>query len=94
MKLFTRLMLLLAGIAVVVPAALAADPNEKAIKARRAVMTLRSWYAGPLFMMAKGDMAYDAAAASTTAAHLKMVVNAEAGGDVARRQRQHQVFGA
>ena len=53
------------------------DPNEKAIKARQAVMTLQSWYAGPLFQMAKGAMEYDAEMAKTYAAHLHTMAIAE-----------------
>ncbi len=47
------------------------DPVKKAIEARQAVMVLRSWYAGPLFGMAKGDIEYDADWASTLANSLK-----------------------
>ncbi|MYB35111.1 MAG: cytochrome c [Gammaproteobacteria bacterium] len=47
------------------------DPVKKAIEARHAVMTLRSWYAGPLFGMAKGDIEYDADWASALANSLK-----------------------
>ncbi|MCY4150012.1 MAG: cytochrome c [Gammaproteobacteria bacterium] len=47
------------------------DPVKKAIEARQAVMVLRSWYAGPLFGMAKGDIEYDADWASALANSLK-----------------------
>ena len=78
MKLVSRVLLLVVGAAVVFPTFAASDdPNEGAIKARRAVMTLQGWYAGTLFGMAKGDIAYDAAVASTAAANLKMVANAD-----------------
>lgn len=53
------------------------DPNERAIEARRALMKLHSWYAGPLFGMAKGDIDYNAEAAKTAAENLKMVLNAD-----------------
>lgn len=53
------------------------DPNERAIEARRALMKLHSWYAGPLFGMAKGNVAYDAEAAKIAAENLKMVLNAD-----------------
>lgn len=50
----------------------AADtPIKKAIKARQAAMVLRSWYAGPLFGMAKGDIEYDSEWASALANSLK-----------------------
>ena len=44
------------------------------------VMSLRSWYAGTLFGMAKGKIEYDAEKASAAAAHLKMMVNADSSG--------------
>ena len=79
MQSFTRWLLLVLGVSLALAASAAKDPNEKAIKARQAVMTLQSWYAGPLFQMAKGDMDYDAAMAKTYAEHLNMVANAEGG---------------
>jgi cytochrome c556 len=56
-------------------ASAADDPVEKAIKARRGMMQLYSHYAGPLFGMAKKEMDYDAALASTLAENLNAVVN-------------------
>ncbi|MCY4051532.1 MAG: cytochrome c [Gammaproteobacteria bacterium] len=47
------------------------DPIKKAIEARQAVMVLRSWYAGPLFGMAKGDIEYDADWANALANSLR-----------------------
>ena len=79
MKLFTRLILLMVGFAAVAPVFSAEDPNEYAIEARQALMTLRGWYAGTLFGMAKGDIEYNAEAASAAAANLKMVANADEG---------------
>ena len=67
---FARWMLVIVGLFLAFSASAAQDPNEKAIKARKAVMTLQSWYAGPLFQMAKGDMEYDAEAAGAYAAAL------------------------
>ena len=79
MKTLSMIILFTVGCAVVVPLyAGSDDSNEAAIKARRALMTLHGWYAGPLFRMAKGDIEYDAEAASTAAANLKMVANADA----------------
>ena len=59
-------------------ASAADDPNEKAIKARRAAMTLQSWYVGPLFQMAKGAMEYDADAARNYATNFDAVVKMDA----------------
>lgn len=67
---FARWMLVVVGLTLAFAASAAKDPNEKAIKARKAVMTLQSWYAGPLFQMAKGDMDYDADTAGAYAAAL------------------------
>ena len=79
MTVLTRITLMVVGLAVATIPAYAGDddPNEKAIKARRAVMQLHSWYGGTLFAMAKGKIEYNAEAAATAAANLKMVVNAD-----------------
>ncbi|MDH3451925.1 MAG: cytochrome c [Gammaproteobacteria bacterium] len=62
------------------PAAMAAeDANEKAIKARRGAMQVRVFNAGPLFAMAKGEMAYDAELASTLAKNLSLETQMDAG---------------
>ena len=53
------------------------DPNEQAIKARRALMQLHSWYGGTLFAMAKGDIDYDAETAARAAINLQMIVGAD-----------------
>ncbi len=47
------------------------DPGAEAIATRQGFMKLVVWEAGPLFGMAKGDIAYDADAARTRAANLK-----------------------
>ena len=75
MSSFARWMLAVVGLTLAFTASAAQDPNEKAIKARKAVMTLQSWYAGPLFQMAKGDMDYDAEAARAYAAALNTVAS-------------------
>ena len=72
---FSRWMLVVVGLTLAFAASAAKDPNEKAIKARKAVMTLQSWYAGPLFQMAKGDMEYDAEAATAYAAALNTMAS-------------------
>ncbi len=55
------------------------DPKLKAIKARQGEMQLRSFNAGPLFAMAKGDLAYDAEMASTLANNLKLLLDLNMG---------------
>lgn len=47
------------------------DIGDKAIGARQGFMQLVVWNAGPLFGMAKGDVAYDAAKATAAAANLQ-----------------------
>lgn len=79
MQSFTRWLVLVTGVSLALAASAAQDPNEKAIKSRQAVMTLQSWYAGPLFQMAKGDMEYDADMARTYAAALNTVATIEGG---------------
>lgn len=55
------------------------DPLLKAIKARQAEMTLRSFNAGPLFGMAKGDIEYDAELAATLANNLLTLTTVNSG---------------
>ncbi len=50
------------------------DPNLGAIKARQAEMQLRSFNAGSLFAMAKGDLEYDAEQAAKFANNLKLLL--------------------
>jgi cytochrome c556 len=50
--------------------AVSQDAGEKAMENRQGLMRLIVWEAGPLFGMASGDMAYDAAAAEAHAANL------------------------
>lgn len=57
---------LLAGIAV----AQDQSPEEKAVGARKGLMQLFSYEAGPLFGMAKGDVPYDAEQATMRAQNL------------------------
>ena len=73
MRSFVRLTLAVVGLTLAFAASAAKDPNEKAIEARQAVMTLQSWYAGPLFQMAKGAVDYDAETAAAYAAALNTV---------------------
>ncbi len=55
------------------------DPLLKAIKARHSEMVLRSFNAGPLFGMAKGDIEYDAELASTLANNLLIMTTVNNG---------------
>lgn len=50
------------------------DPNQAAIKARNGEMQLRSFNAGPLFAMAKGNLEYDAELASKLAGNLQTLL--------------------
>ena len=50
-----------------------ADTGADAIATRQGFMKLVVWEAGPLFGMAKGDIAYDAEAAAAHAANLKAI---------------------
>lgn len=49
------------------------DAGANAISARQGFMQVVSWEAGPLFGMAKGEVAYDAGVASANAANLKAI---------------------
>lgn len=82
MTFFSRFSVLLLCLAVSTPlfAAGKQDPKLKAIEARQAEMTLRSFNAGPLFAMAKGKMPYDAKMAATLAGNLKTLLSVNMGG--------------
>lgn len=79
MRIHTRIGLLLAGLALVATGHAADDPLEKAIKARQGEMQLRSFNAGPLFGMAKGQVDYDAELASKLAGNLKLLLDLDNG---------------
>ena len=55
------------------------DPNLHLIKARQGEMQVRSFSAGPLFAMAKGEMPYDAELATKLANNLKTLLTLELG---------------
>jgi cytochrome c556 len=74
MKTLQKSIILLLGIALCGVSLAANDPLKKAIKARQGEMQLRSFNAGPLFAMAKGDMEYDAELAKTLAGNLKLLL--------------------
>ncbi|HKJ94536.1 MAG TPA: cytochrome c [Gammaproteobacteria bacterium] len=74
-----RLILLLAGLTLAAPFAAASDLEEAAIKARQGQMQLRSFNAGPLFAMVKGDIEYDAEFATTLANNLKLMLGLDNG---------------
>ena len=71
MRFTTKLGLILIDATLGMPAFAARDPNKSAIKARQGEMQLRSFNAGPLFAMAKGDMPYNAEMAKALANNLK-----------------------
>ncbi len=80
MKTALQLVLLMTGITFVFPGFAAKDPNLKLLKARQGEMQLRSYNAGPLFGMAKGDIEYDAELASQLAGNLKTQLSLNMGG--------------
>lgn len=53
----------------------AQDAGDKAIKARQGFMQVVGWEAGPLFGMAKGDVAYDADTAKAHAANMQALTH-------------------
>jgi len=75
MRIATRLCLLTVGLTLTAPGFAAKDPNKNAIKARQGEMQLRSFNAGPLFGMAKGDIEYDAEVAAKLAGNLKLLLD-------------------
>lgn len=70
MKTFVKTGLVVIGLTLSLPGMAAKDPNKTAIKARQGEMQLRSFFAGPLFAMAKGNIEYDAEKASMLANNL------------------------
>jgi len=79
MKFTSKLILILAGLALSAPGIAADDPNLKLQKARQGEMQLRSFNVGPLFGMAKGKMDYDAELASKLANNLKIQLDLDMG---------------
>jgi cytochrome c556 len=51
------------------------DAGARAITARQGFMQVVGWEVGPLFGMAKGEMAYDASAATASAANLNAITD-------------------
>lgn len=79
MKIVSKLLLVVAALTIAGPGFAAKDPLKKAIKACQGEMQLRSFNAGPLFAMAKGEIEYDAALASTLAGNLKLMLDLDNG---------------
>jgi cytochrome c556 len=79
MKTITQICMLAIGMALTLPSFAAKDPNLKLLKARQGEMQLRSFNAGPLFGMAKGQVDYDAELASTLAGNLKTQLSLQMG---------------
>ena len=74
-----KLGITLVSLSLMAPAFAAKDPNLKNIKARQGEMQLRSFNAGPLFGMAKGEVSYDAELASTLANNLLLITQIDNG---------------
>ena len=70
MNMLSKTGLLLVGMSLTLPGFAAKDPNKDAIKARQGEMQMRSYNAGQLFAMAKGEIEYDAAKAQMLADNL------------------------
>jgi cytochrome c556 len=70
MKKSNLFILFCVSLALSIPGFAAKDPKKSAIKARQGEMQLRSYNAGPLFAMAKGDITYDATRAQMLADNL------------------------
>ncbi len=79
MNTFLKIGLLTIGLSLSMPGLAAKDPNKTAIKARQGEMQLRSFFAGPLFAMAKGKMEYDSAKASMLADNLVKLLDIDMG---------------
>ena len=79
MNITTRTILMLVTLGLTSTGFAAQDPNEKAIKARQGEMQLRSFNAGPLFGMAKGQIDYDAELAGKLAGNLKLMLDLDNG---------------
>lgn len=67
------------GMTLATPVFAERDPNLGLIKARQGEMQLRSYNAGPLFGMAKGQIEYDAEKAQKLADNLKMLLELDMG---------------
>jgi len=70
MNTLSKIGLTVIGLALATPGIAAKDPNKAAIEARQGEMELRSFFAGPLFAMAKGKIPYDADKAQMLADNL------------------------
>lgn len=79
MRVISMFALLLVGLSFLTSVSVADEGEEDAIEARQAEMQLRSFNAGPLVAMAKGDIPYDADMASTLANNLKVLLSLDNG---------------
>ncbi len=70
---------LFVSLSLMIPLSVASDLEEDAIQARQDQMQLRSFNAGPLFAMVKGDMDYDAGMAGMLANNLKVMLGVDNG---------------
>lgn len=72
--------LVLIGLILSTPGFAGKDPNKDAIEARQGEMELRSYFAGPLFAMAKGKLPYDAEKAQKLADNLVKLMDIDISG--------------
>jgi cytochrome c556 len=74
------IILVLAWIGLALPVSAAdKDPNLVLIKARQGEMDIRSMFATPLFMMARGKLPYDAEKAESYAKNLQALMKVDTG---------------
>ncbi len=73
MRVFTKSLLMAIAMSLPAGAASSADEFDGAIKARKAEMVLRAFYLGQLGAMAKGNVEYNAEAATGAANSLKIL---------------------
>lgn len=79
MRIVSKSIIGIIGLCFMTSISVAKDIEESAIDARQGEMQLRSFNAGPLFAMAKGDMAYDAEMAAKLANNLKILLSLDNG---------------
>ena len=79
MRDITKIGLTIISLSFMLPAFAAKDPNLKLIQARQSEMQLKSFNAGPLFGMAKGQVEYNAELATMLANNLLLLTRLDMG---------------